>query len=336
MPFPLTRLTDQAKSDYIVIVMAYDTSYSKEKISSAPEVLSTPKRLSDGAVYALVIFAMALFAGAFYAAKAAVVIVPPITLTFLRFLVALALLIPLFLRQPKTQIVPATRDLPLLFLIGATGMFLYHYLFFVSLETTSPVNSSVLGSFGPIMTSVMAVLIIHEPFRLQRFGALFLALAGVLVTLCNGNLSLLASLQFNRGDLVMLTGVVCLAFYNTVSKKALARYTPTTVLTFAIASAVLLSAPGFVIHFGEIPWKSATLWGATLYMGIFPSFIGYLSMQVAIKQIGVSRTAPFVNVTPVFSILIAVLFFGTASVSLAQIVSCAMIIAGVFWNSRIV
>jgi len=80
-----------------------------------------------------------------------------------------------------------------------------------------------------------------------------------------------------------------------------------------------------VDFFGDIP---ASAWAGVLYMSIFASVIGYLIQQVSFKKIGASRTNIFINVVPVFSIILAVIILGE-QLEIIKIFTAAMIICGV-------
>ncbi len=293
------------------------------------------KKFGDAFVCFLLTIAMLSFSGAFYAGKTGVAVASPMVLTFLRFVIALCCLLPFYLRQPREQVVPRREDYPLLCFLGFTGMFLYHFLFFVSLLSTSPVNASVIGSFAPAVMTVMAALLVHEPLPFKRVCALALALFGVLLALCRGDVSVFANLRFAAGDLFMLAAVFATAIYNTISKKALARYTPLSILTIAIFVAVLVSAPFFMLDIQRTDFRNPVLWASVAYMGVLPSCVGYLFLQIGVKHLGVGRAGQFFNLVPIFSILLSLVISGAERVTPAQVASSLIIIAGVVWNSRI-
>lgn len=297
--------------------------------------MNQEKQYGDAFVCFLLTLGALSFAGAFYAGKAGVSVASPMTLTFLRFLIAFFCLLPFYLRQPKETAIPRWDDVPLLFFLGFTGMFLYHYLFFVSLLSTSPVNAAVLGSLGPVVITLMAAALLRERLPLQRICAMLLALFGVLLALCGGDVSVFAELRFARGDLIMLSALFAMGLYNTYSKKALVRYSPLTVLTFAILTAVLISAPFFAWELLHADMSSPVLWASVAYMGIFPSCVGYFFLQVGVKRLGVSRAGQFFSLVPIFSMLLSFAISGAERVTLAQVASCAIIIPSVVWNSRI-
>lgn len=294
------------------------------------------KQQSDRVTYFLLTLMAFFFAGAFHAGKIGMAIATPAALVFTRFLIASIFLLPFLLRQPKENYLPRKEDLPLLCLLGLTGIFLYNYLFFKALATTSAVNAAVLGSLGPLLTSLMAAAWGKERLGFLRLGALLLALFGVLLALCNGNWGMLIDMRFNSGDLYMLAAVLFLSIYNVASKKALQRFNPLSVLFLSMIVGVAISAPLFLFErpWETLPFRSLPFWAAVSYMGICASAGGFLFLQTGIRNIGVNRSIPFVNLTAVFTILIALLVHGQAAITWAQAAAAAAIISGVLINSR--
>ena len=292
---------------------------------------------SDRLIYLLLVLAMLSFAGAFHAGKVGIALISPAALTFWRFIIAMFALLPFALRQPRERFIPKIEDIPLFGMIGFTGIFMYHYLFFMALEDTSPVNASVLGSFTPLLTSALAVIWLKEKLSGGRFLSLCVAFFGVLLALTGGDPRVLSEIRFNRGDLVMLSAVFFLSIYNVLSKKALVRYAPLSVLFWAIVVSNLLVFPVFLLErpWETFPWHSAPAWASVIYMGIFPSAFGYLFYQMGIQKIGVTRCVPFLNLVSIFAMLLSLLFYGQQSLSLAQIISSFIIIAAVYLNSRL-
>ncbi len=295
------------------------------------------KMKGDRFIYLLLVLAMLSFAGAFHAGKVGIALISPAALTFWRFIIAMFLLLPFALKQPRERFIPRVQDVPLFVMIGFMGIFMYHYLFFTALIDTSPVNASVLGSFTPLLTSALAVVWLKEKLSGGRLISLCVAFFGVLLALTGGNWRVLSEMRFNRGDLMMLAAVFFLAIYNVLSRKALARYTPLSVLFWAMVVSNVLVLPVFLWErpWDTFPWSSVPAWASVFYMGIFPSALGYLFYQMGIQKIGVTRCVPLFNIVPVFAMLLSLLFYGQQSLSLAQVISSFIIIIAVYLNSRL-
>ena len=144
------------------------------------------------------------------------------------------------------------------------------------------------------------------------------------------SLETLRSFSFNPGDLLMLTAVALWAAYGVFSRSKGQRFQPIVLTFYSFVVCVLFLLP-FVLF--EQPWavlgslRPAT-WTAILYMSVFPSVIGYLSQQVAIKRIGPGNASMFINLVPLFSILLSVVLLNEA-LEPVKLFTGALIVAGV-------
>ena len=285
-------------------------------------------------VYAGLVFSSLTFAGTYHLVKIAVVDIPPMSLVFMRFLCGWFALLPFVLRKPIHMRVPEKKDLPGVILLGF-GVYIYHYLYFLSLVYTTPVNSAMIAAMLPIFSSVIAVLCGKEALPRGRVGALLLALCGVLLVISGGDIATLAAMRFNKGDVIMLAGVLCFALYNVGNKGVIARYSAVSSIFFCTTVTIVFSFPFFLYQFKSIVWSAPAVWAASIYMGLFPSGIGFYLQQQGVLLVGVSKAMAFINLVPIFSVGLSVLLWGAQSVTLLQIMSMGLIIAGVLLNSRV-
>ncbi len=70
---------------------------------------------------------------------------------------------------------------------------------------------------------------------------------------------------------------------------------------YSFVTCLILLTPFFTVEVVKYGVHiSKTTWIAIVYMGIFPTFIGYLIQQIAIKELGVSKMALFYQFSPCF------------------------------------
>jgi len=285
-------------------------------------------------IYLLMVCSAFFWAGAFIAGKYTVPYIPTFTLTFLRFFYATVILF--FVMKWTAVDFRLQKDkLPVYLFTGVVGMFGYHVLFFTALKYTTAINTSMIAATNPMVTTLLAFLFLRNKLGPRQIFGILLSFFGVLMTITGADIDLLRRFSFNAGDLWMLAAVTAWAAYGVFSKSK-GKGIPPVVLTyysFLVCTVVLIP---FVIF--ERPWElldsipvSAHL--AVLYMSIFPSVIGYLVQQMAIKEIGPSRASIFVNLVPVFSIILAVLILGEA-LEPVKLLTAAMIIIGVYICQR--
>jgi len=283
------------------------------------------------------VLAALFWSGAFVTGKMAVAQFPPFALTFWRFFFALPFIfLILYIRQPGNRL-PKKEEWPPLILLGILGTFLYHGLFFSSLQYTTAINSSLIGSTNPMVTTLLAILFFHEKITPLRAGGILLSFLGVFLTVTNGNWIVLAHLQFNTGDMMMFVAVWCFATYTLLCRKIMHKYqlSPLMVTAYTFLVCTFVSIP-FVLWekpMTYLPHTTAGGWLSILYMSVFASVLGYLFQLIAIQKIGAPKAAIFINLVPVFTIVLSVLVLGE-SFSWFKLMSAGIIITGVYLTSR--
>lgn len=288
-------------------------------------------------IYGWMTLAAFCWAGAFIAGKLSVPYIPPLSLTFLRFLVATVVLFGVKNRVEQkmgtgmTEYRPSKKDWPVLLFTGVVGMVFYHGFFFSALQYTTAINSSIIAAMNPIITVVLGFLFVKERISGRALLGILISLAGVLLTITSFDLSVLLSMKVNPGDLLMLLAVTSWAAYSVFSKARASHIPPLALTYYSFLVCTLVSLPLSLLEKPwewamEVPWSAIA---AVAYMSVFASVVGYLIQQISIRRIGPSRTSVFINLVPVFSILLSVLILKEALEPI-KLVTAAMIIAGVF------
>lgn len=281
------------------------------------------------------LIAVVFWAGAFIAGKIGVREFSAYGLTFFRFLFATIVIFGLLWKTEGANWRLERSLWPKTILLGIIGMFGYHVLFFTALKYTSAVNSSMIGATNPLITTILAAIFLGELLTPRRLGAIVLALTGVVLTVTNGNIRVLMDLSFNIGDMIMLVAVVCWAVYSVISKSVMGKTTPLKLTAHVFLVCLVILVPFMIwervwTQVGAISWQG---WTSVLYMALFPSVLGYLIQMTSIQQIGASRTAVFINLVPVVSMVLSY-FILHEPIGWFKVMTAAMIIAGVYLSSR--
>lgn len=271
------------------------------------------------------------FAGSFVVGKYAIFDMPPLTITLLRYIIALislGLLLPYY----KLQALKVNnRDLPKLALLGLLGVIGYHFFFFSSLNYTAVANTAIINATSPVITGFLASIFIRERLPGINYTGILIALVGVLILLTGGKIENLTGLNFNFGDILMLCAVVSWAIYALIVKTLMIKYSGYNVTFYGALFGVLILAvitpifEGVNPHIGEI---GPTAVYSILYMGIIASGVGYFLYNQNVHEIGPTRTSSYVYSTvPVFVAVLAFLFFAEP-ITLLILLSVLLIITG--------
>jgi drug/metabolite transporter (DMT)-like permease len=215
-------------------------------------------------------------------------------------------------------------------LLGLVGMTGYHLLFFQALRHTTAVKAAMIGATNPLISACLAAMFLGERLGGRRILLILTALAGVLLTISNWHPALLVRQGPGVGDLIMAAAVLCWSGYAILVRRLVQRrFDPiiTTFYSFLCCVLILTPVEGVAVLRGGLA-IDASGWMAILYMGVFPTFIGYLVQQQAIKHLGVSRSALFINLVPVLVMVLAVAVLHESFLPL-NLVSAAMILLSV-------
>lgn len=294
------------------------------------------KKINNSMVYIMMIFATFFWSGAFIAGKYAVGDFSPVTLTFLRFLFASIIIFVVLIKKQKDSWKLKKSDIVPVLVLGIMGMVGYHILFFTALKYASVSSTSILAATNPMITLIIACLIGQERINIKQIGIICLALLGVVLTITKWNIHTLIALDFNKGDLIMMCAVCCWATYAILVRKFVKNSTPLFLSAYSFIVCTVVLFP-FALNEGLIEMAqsaSTNAWIAVIYMSVFPTVLGYLIQQKAIEHIGPSKAAIFINLVPVFSIILSVLIL-KEDIYMLNMISSALIIVSVYMSTRL-
>lgn len=289
---------------------------------------------SDIKAFMLMTMASLFWAGTVISGKIGAAQFPPYTLAFLRFFFAALLAFPLAVIMEKDKWKVPLKELPPVFLIGAFGFLGNNVMFLTACRYTSAVNLASIAASCPMMTAFLAFIWLKERLNMKSVAGIILAFAGVLLVISGGNISQFREMSFNVGDLIQTTGIVLMAVYTILSRKIGQNYSPIVIVAYGLLFSMVATIPLMIMEDPWIYFLEADLkgWSSVLYLAFLGSVIAYLFQQIAIKRIGANRTMAFMNLNPVFSVILAVLILHE-HVSIAQIASIGLIVLGVSLNA---
>ncbi len=284
--------------------------------------------------YLLLTLANLFWAGNWIVGRGMRADVPPIALSFWRWIIALACLLPLawsYLKRDRAVLVAGWRPLAIL---GILGTCLYNALTYLGLQQTEAINGLLLNSFIPIV--IVALAWIFQGKRLRPIEALGIAasFAGVLTIVARGDAHNLLRLTLNIGDIWILLSVVAWAVYTLLLPKRPAVH-PLAFL-FAIALIGVAATLPFYLYelsTGRQITNSVEAWLAITYAGVFPAFLGFIFWNKGVEQVGASRAGLFIHLLPAFGILLAALFLDERLTSF-HFGGIALIFGGIFLTTR--
>ena len=274
-----------------------------------------------------------MWGGTFVAARFIVREVPPFTAAFLRFAIAAAVLVVVMRATEKPSVKIGLNQWLLLASLGLTGIFIYNALFFTGLKYTTAGNGSLVIATNPVLTAIVAAIILHEKVTYRQLVGILVSFSGVALVVSRGVPAALLSHDFNWGDLIMMGAPLAWAFYSVLGKKAMAVFSPLAATTYACLLGSVFLFP-FALHDG-FNWLtiSAATWGALAFMAILASVISFNWWYAGINALGAGRAAIFINLVPLWAMLLGWIILNEG-ITPVQLLGAALIISGVYLTSR--
>lgn len=268
--------------------------------------------------------------------KAVVGSISPLTLTFIRWVIAVAVMMPFAYPLIRAHWPVVKANWKAIAWIGFWGTGLRNTFAYVGLHYTTATNGVILNSSIPILIIVTGWLVYRDTItRVQALGVA-ISLGGVLAVLTRGDAAVLASFTLNRGDLIVLAGMVFWAVYTVPLRMKPAELPGLALLaccgTVGVALLAPLAAAELIFLGGKVDLTPATV-AAMLYVGIFPSFIGYVFWNRAVAEVGPNVAGIFIHLMPAFGSLLAWMFLDER-IELFHLVGIALILAGIWLTAR--
>lgn len=235
--------------------------------------------------------------------------IPPFTLAFWRFFLGAILL--LFVLRFKSGIPTKNKkDLVALLLYAIFGITINIIFYFWGLKLTYAINAPVISSAGPILTLLLAIILLREKFVFKKFIGMILGIIGIIFIVIEPLLQ--AGIDGSViGNIFLVLATVAAVAQTIVGKNVLKRISPVafTFWAFVIGAASFL--PLAVYEYATIPrlYQTLDIRGFTgiIYGAIFSSTLGYTLYAWGLSKISASETSLFAYVDPIAGTIIAYL-----------------------------
>ena len=257
----------------------------------------------------------------------------PLTLAAGRVLIASLLFAILLQRRPPEER-RLGRDRWLLLGMGLSGVAIFAPTLYLGLRFTTTVNATLINGLGPLITGLLAALLIREPMsRPQTVGAI-VGFVGVIVLISGGSLAFWQAVRGNVGDLIVLGAVALWGLYSVLGRQVMRHRSTlsTTALSVFLGLPLLLLAAAWEVQTFPVGLHPEVAL-AVLYIGIAPAVIGFLSWNSGVRRLGSSGAMVFYNMLPLYGAFLGYLFLGE-SIGPAHLFGGALIIGGGLWAAR--
>ena len=255
----------------------------------------------------------------------------------LRMIIAALVLLPLLIARRK-ELNLTRRDLPQLAVLAIIGIVMAKTFEFWGLALSTASDVALLITSESIFTAVLSWLLLRERFKFLTVFALLLGMFGVYLIV---ERSLVPNIPSGGGalrilgDVLVILGLICEAFYTVRGKSLLVKHPPLLITSAAIVGSALVWIPiagGDVIYGGWHP-LSVTAWLGLGWLAIMSTVVAYLAWFKGLEKIEGSAAASTLFVQPLLGTILAIMLLNDQIVP-TTIIGGILIVVSVYLISR--
>ena len=286
--------------------------------------------------YIMLTCATLFWAGNFIVGKYAFLTeIPPLSLVFYRWLLVWIILLPFTYKDIIKHKDTILNNLPLLFFLGLTSVGLFNSFTYLSLIYTQVINSSLFNTAIPAIIILLCFLFKVEKTNKFQLSGLFISVCGILAIITKLNLDILLSLNFNKGDLIMIGGALTWGIYSTLLKRK--KFTlPLLTLVHIVCTFGLVSVfPQFLYEVwnGQVIKFDIDLFYTLIFLALFPSIGSYYCWAGAVSIIGANRAGIFLSLIPLFSTIMAIALYNE-KFQFFHLIGAILILLGLYLSNK--
>ena len=281
--------------------------------------------------YLLLTLTALFWAGNFVIGRAIKSSIPPISLAFWRWALALCILLPFAILHLRTDLPVLRQNWRRLAIFGLLGVSCFNTFVYIGLHSTTATNALIINSVIPILIVLLSRLLAATPVSGRQMLGIALSLSGVLTIICRANLDVILTLKINSGDAWILLAVLSWAFYTYLLRHRPAELHPLSFLSSIVAAGLI---PLTILYVWELSQgerfalDTANI-TSIMYVALFPSVLAFIFWNQSVRSVGANRAGLFLYLMPVFGTILSIIFLGETFHQF-QLVGICLIFLGIW------
>ena len=261
--------------------------------------------------------------------------IPPMSLVFYRWSLVWLILLPFTFKEIIRSKDIILKNLPLLLFLALTSVGLFNSFTYLSLVYTQVINASLFNTAIPAIIILLCFLFKIEKTNKYQILGLIISVIGILSIITKLNLEIILSLNFNKGDLIMIGGVITWGLYSSFLKRKTFTLPLLTLVHVLCSFGLIFIFPQFIYEFsqGQKIDLNIDLFYILIFLALFPSIGSYYCWAGAVSIIGANRAGIFLSLIPLFSTIMAI-FFYKEQFQFFHLIGAILIILGLFLSNK--
>jgi len=261
--------------------------------------------------------------------------IPPMSLVFFRWSLVWIILVPFTFKEIIKSKEVILKNLPLLLFLALTSVGLFNSFTYLSLVHTQVINASLFNTAIPTIIILLCFLLKIERTNKYQILGLIISTLGILSIITKLNLEIILSLNFNKGDLIMIGGVISWGLYSSFLKRKKFTLPLLTLVHVLCTFGLIFIFPQFFYEFSQgqrIDFNIDLIY-ILIFLALFPSIGSYYCWAGAVSIIGANRAGIFLSLIPLFSTIMAIYFYNE-QFQFFHLIGAILIVLGVFLSNK--
>tara|TARA_B110001452_G_scaffold267007_1_gene275392 strand:+ start:1691 stop:2593 length:903 start_codon:yes stop_codon:yes gene_type:complete len=290
--------------------------------------------MKNASIHAKLLAVSIIWGVSWVAGRVAVQDFAPFTAGWVRYIIAVTCFL-VFLKISKQWITPNKDQWKIVIAIGFLSTFLYQAFFMYGMQWTAAGDASLMITFNPLFTAVLAIPFLGEKFDKNLSSGLFLSLCGVgVLAWYSPNVDIPVNERL-LGDALIGLAALSWACTTILMKKAMSgdnALSPLHLTVWASTVGLMIQTPAVIWEYSQVGLPndaSLESWLWIAFLAIFSTVLSYVWFADGIKTIGAARSALYVYLVPIFGILSGWLLLDE-KLGVSLVISFMLIVGGVY------
>ena len=291
---------------------------------------------SNFLAYIFLLLTVTFWAGNFIVGKfASLYEVPPFSLNFYRWFFAWLILAPFTLPEIIKKKEYVIQNYKLFIILGVTSITIFNSIVYYSLNFTQVISGVLMISTIPVMIMFFSSILKIEKTNIFQIIGVILSFLGVIIIITKANFEILKNLDFNKGDITMVVAMFSWALYSTLLKRQKYELSQISLLQVVISFGLIFLIPVYFIEY-QVGFRINLDKPFILilsYVVLLPGLASFILWIKGISMIGANRSGVFLHLMPIFSALMAMIFFNEKFM-FYHILGACFIVTGILLSNR--
>ena len=291
---------------------------------------------SNFLAYIFLLLTVTFWAGNFIVGKyASLYEVPPFSLNFYRWFFAWLILAPFTLPEIIKKKEYILQNYKLFVILGVTSITIFNSIVYYSLNFTQVISGVLMISTIPVMIMFFSSILKIEKTNVFQIIGVILSFLGVIIIITKANFEILKNLDFNKGDITMVVAMFSWALYSTLLKRQKYELSQLSLLQVVMSFGLIFLIPIYFIEY-QVGFRINLDKPFILilsYVVLLPGLASFILWIKGISMIGANRSGVFLHLMPIFSAVMAMIFFNEKFM-FYHILGACFIITGILLSNR--